>query len=160
MATAEMSYRASEAITMTSLNTLGTGNWAQSLVVDNSSYKDIDAYVGGTIKTHASVAPTDGSTIDIYVYGEMFDGDYSGKASGTDTSYTADGNEDELMFLTAITVDTSTGVDYDFGPVSVAAAFGGVLPRKWGLVIENNTGQSLHSSGHTLKFTGTKYVSS
>jgi hypothetical protein len=35
---------------------------------------------------------------------------------------------------------------YIGGPFSVAAAFGGVLPDHWGIVIENKTGATLDAS--------------
>ena len=36
----------------------------------------------------------------------------------------------------------------------VAAAFGGLLPAKWGMVIENKSGVALDSSGHTTQYRG------
>ncbi len=41
--------------------------------------------------------------------------------------------------------------------MSVAAAFGGVLPPYWGLVIMNHSGAALAASGNTVKWRGVSF---
>lgn len=133
------------AITFTLAN-LGNGSWRQSTAVNNTSNLYDDALVGGSVQTGTS--PTAGGTIDIYAYGQ-YDGstEFTAGASGTDGAYTADGEESQFKRVATITVDGDSNIDYEWGPVSIAAVFGGVLPQRWGLVAENNTGVALNSTG-------------
>ena len=43
---------------------------------------------------------------------------------------------------------------YYGGPFSVAAAFGGLLPQRWGIVIVNNTGATLDASVGAAEYQG------
>jgi hypothetical protein len=44
-------------------------------------------------------------------------------------------------------VDDSDDDDYvTWGPFSIAQAFGGVMPRKWGIVLYNGTGAALNAT--------------
>ena len=49
--------------------------------------------------------------------------------------------------------------DYEWGPVSVAEVFGGVLPSKWGLVVHNDSGAALHATGtnNSTRYFGIKH---
>lgn len=132
---------------------LGDGSWWQSLVVDNTTNKYLDALLGGSIQVGTS--PTDGGTIDIYLYADVDGTLYTGGASGADAAYTADGEEKLLLDFLSIVVDATSDQDYVFGPRSVREVFG-VMPKKWGLVIENNSGAALNATGtnNTLAFYG------
>jgi hypothetical protein len=163
MATISMDYSAAQTVTITlgdDAAGLANGAYRQSSVVDNTTNKFIDALLGGFIRT-GSVAPTVNTLIEIWVYGTYDGTNYTAGCSASDSVYTADGEEDELRFLTSISVDTSTDTPYVFGPVSVAQAFGGVLPSKWGVVVRNGIGQALDitAADHEIKFIGVKYVS-
>lgn len=160
MATATLNYAASAAIACT-VTSLTSGSYRQSAVVDNSSNKYVDALLGGSIQVGTS--PTAGNTIDILLYGERDDGggtsQYTAGCSGSDAAYTADGEEDELFPLYSITVDATSDQDYEFGPIAVAQAFGGILPRKWGVVVKNSSGATTNATGtnNEIKYTGIKY---
>jgi hypothetical protein len=158
MATISMSYSAAKTVTIT-MNNKAANVWQQSAVVDNTTDLFVDALLGGSIQ--AGTTPAVNGQFEIYVYG-TFDGTtYTAGCSGSDAVYTADGEEDELRFLTTITVDATSDQDYVFGPVSVAQAFGGALPSKWGVVFRNNTSVTTNATGtnNMIKFIGTKYVS-
>jgi hypothetical protein len=158
MATISMSYSAAQAVTIT-LDSLATASYRQSSVVDNTTNKFVDALLGGIVVTGGS-APTDKTTIDVLVYGTYDGTNYSGGCTGADAAYTpADGQGDELRYLTSITVDADTAASYVFGPISVAQAFGGILPSKWGVVVRNGIGQALATTGHEVEFIGVKYES-
>jgi len=146
------------AITFT-LTSLGNGSWRQSAAVDNTTNLYIDALVGGSVQTGTS--PTAGGTIDIYAYGQYdASGEYTAGASGSDASYTADGEESLLRHVASIVVDADSNIDYEWGPVTIARCFGGVMPQRWGLVAENNTGVALHSTGTNNEtiYTGIDYT--
>jgi hypothetical protein len=157
MATATVNYGSSTSITL-NLASLSNNTYRQSTVVDNSSNKYVDALVGGSFQ--AGTSPTDKSTVEIYAYGERDDaGNYTAGCSGSDGTYTADGEEDELKLVEIVTVDATSDQDYEWGPVAIARAFGGVLPRKWGIVIKNATGAAFNSTGsnNETKYQGIKF---
>lgn len=160
MATTTLNYAATAGITCT-MTSLANGSYRQSAVIDNSSAKFDDALIGGSIQT--GTTPTAGGTIEIWAYGERDDGggtsQYTAGASGSDAAYTADGEEDELFPIYAITVDATSDQDYEFGPIAIARVFGGILPRKWGVVVKNNTGVALNATGtnNELRYTGIKH---
>jgi hypothetical protein len=158
MPTISMDYSAAKTVTVATAN-LANSAWRQSAVVDNTSDLFVDALLGGSIQVGTS--PTNGGTFNVFVYGTYDGTNYTAGCSGSDAAYTADGEEDELRFLTSITVDTTTDQDYVFGPVSVAQVFGGVLPPKWGVVVRNSTGVTTNATGtnNEIQFIGIKYVS-
>lgn len=158
MATISMNYSTAQTVTIT-LTSLGDGAWRQSASVDNGTNKYIDAHLGGSIQV--GTTPTDGTTIDVYAYGTYDGTNFTGGASGSDAAYTADGEEDELRLIQVITVDATSDQDYVFGPISIAQAFGGVLPETWGIIVENNTGAALNATGtnNEIQFFGIKYDS-
>ena len=43
--------------------------------------------------------------------------------------------------------------------ISIARLYGGVLPRKWGIVVVNSTGAALAGSNNSACFTGINLVS-
>jgi len=160
MATVSTQYYTKQSITIT-LASLTDGSYRQSLAVDNSSDKYVDAVLGGSIRT-GGTAPTAGGTIEVYAYGSWDGGTtYTAGCSGTDLAYTANGEEGLLRLVETIVVDTDINTDYVFGPVSMASVFGGILPVQWGLVIVNNCGTSasLNASGHLIEYQGVKYDS-
>lgn len=158
MATTNISYSEAQTVTMTNTS-LGDGSWRQSLAVDNGTNLFVDAHLGGSIQT--GTTPTANGTIDIYAYGTYDGTSFTGGASGSDAAYTADGEELLFPLLLSITVDATSDTDYVFGPISVAQAFGGILPETWGIVIENNTGAALNATGtnNEIQFFGIEFTS-
>lgn len=163
MTTTTLNSSAAQTVTIT-LTSLGDGAWRQSAVVDNDvTNKFLDALVGGSIQVGAVTA--DG-TIDVYAYGSYDDTNFSGGVGSTDqaitwgtTGSTSVEGFRQLMLLGQIVVDTTDdNNDILFGPFSVAEVFGGLLPTKWGIVIENNTGVALNATGtnNEVQFTGLK----
>ena len=106
------------------------------------------------------ILPTAARQIEIWAYGSYDGTTYSGGAIGSDANLTP--SEKTLMKLLTIipTVNTSDKA-YQWGPFSLAAAFGGTLPRKTGIFIVHNTGVNLNSTGgnHEVKRTPVKYAS-
>ena len=153
MATAKPVYASAATITLT-LTSLTNGSYRQSTVVDNTTTRYEDAILGGSIQT--GTTPTVNTTLEVYLYG-TFDGtNYTAGASGTDGAYTADGEELLLRPFEIIQVDATSDQDYVYGPGSVKAAFGGVMPIKWGVVVKNASGVTTNATGtnNITKFTG------
>lgn len=144
-------YASPENITIT-MTSLASGSWRQSASVSNAVNLYLDALIGGSIQVGTS--PTNGSTFDIYAYGTFDAGtNFTAGASGTNSAYTADGEEGLFPLLRVITVDATSNENYVWGPVSLAAAFGGWMPVTWGVVVNNNTGVITHATGTNNKVT-------
>jgi len=160
MATATPSYGTAATITLTSsglATTAGLLVGRQSTIVDNSSDLADDALVGGKLVTTATT--TTNTQIQIWAFGSYDGTSYTAGAGASDAGFTPDAGAKNLMKLLTIIVNiTTTAVTYAWGPYSIAQAFGGVMPIKWGIYIVHNTGTSLAAGGET-KYIPIKYVS-
>lgn len=160
MAVTKITYGTSTAITCTlaslaSSATAGRG----SAVVDNTSnlYDDVLLYIA--VKTSSSALANDKACY-IYLYGSEDGTNYSGssaEAEGTDAAVTVDSPSN--LILAGVIACPAISVTYR-KVISVAPAFGGVMPRKWGFVLRNYTGQALDSTegNHTKSYTGITYT--
>jgi hypothetical protein len=143
---------------------VASGGYRSSAAFDNSAAGKlyIDCLVGGAVVIGAVAA--DG-TINIYAYGSYDGTNYTAGLDGADGTVTwgttpattgVDGFND-LIFLGVISVDTTDDNDLvEFGPFSIAEAFGGTVPQKWGIVYLNNTGTAFNATqtNAELQFTG------
>ena len=163
MATVTTNYAAAASLTLT-VTSLADGGYRESTAVDNSTNKYVDALVGGKIQIGA---PSADGTIAIYAYGSYDGTEYTAGVTGTDgtitwgtTGSTGLDGYPNLPLLGVVNVDaTDDSDDCRWGPFSVAQAFGGVLPTKWGVIIKNSTGASLHATGtnNECQFMGIKF---
>lgn len=148
---------ANQAITIT-LNSLAASTTVgrQSTVVDNTSNLYVDALLQVTI-TMANTATTGAETIFVYGYGTADGTTYTGQpaASGSDATHTlVDARLHPFPLIGRIATITQN-IAYVGGPWSVAAAFGGVLPAKWGILVVNDNGAAaIHSSGNAAVYQG------
>lgn len=136
------------------LTSLGNGSARESTVVDNSTNLFMDALVTVKLKAGSSGVSTSGY-VNIYAYGTVDGGTaYSEALTGSDAAATLT-SPTQLRLVGVIHVVANNG-SYRAGPFSVAQAFGGVLPEKWGLVVENKSGAALSSTGsdHELRYQG------
>ncbi len=102
------------------------------------------------IKTGGSGTTANGF-VAVYAYGTVDGGTtYTDGATGSDAAFTPT-SPTNLRLLGVINC-VANATTYKGGPFSVAAAFGGTLPQKWGIVITNQTGGTLDSTeGNHLK---------
>jgi len=167
MTTTNISYQTiGTAVAITSADSLGNGAWCSSALVDNQTNKFVDVLVGGSLQAGTLSAA---GRIDIYAVGswdgvEFTAGVDAGDAAitwGTTGSTHVDGEFDLALLGSASTDSTDDNNDIVFGPFSIAAAFGGIMPLEWAIVIENNTGATLHATGtnNHLEYTGIEYDS-
>lgn len=142
-----------QAITVT-LASLANNGAREATAIDNTSNLFLDALVAGKIKSNAAGTSATG-TVNVYTYGTADGGTtYSDGASGSDAGITLT-SPPNVRLIGVINV-VANGTTYKFGPFSVAAAFGGVLPDHWGLIFENKTGAALDSTGgnHAVFYQG------
>ena len=114
----------------------------------------LDALVQLNLKLLTGTPASD-KAIYIYAYGSEDGTDYTDNATGTDAAITLR-SPTNLRLIGVINTPDVGGLTYKSHPMSVAAAFGGVMPRKWGIVIENKTGLAFSATegDHTKEFSG------
>ena len=166
MATSTIVYSSNTAITMDLANLASSGTFVagrESNQIDNTTNKYLDALVSGTISV--GTTPTANTTIAVYVWGA--DTSLATTAldvlDGTDSAETLTntGILGNLRLLAALSViATTSDVAYLLLPTSVAAQFGGVMPKFWGLYVAHNCVSNLRNTAvntNSLEFVGIKY---
>lgn len=162
MATATPAYQSvvTHTITLASLasdTNLVAGR--EGTAIDQAATDDaVDSIVGGFVTTGTS--PTASRQIEVWLYGSYDGTSYSGGATGSNANLTPQAKT-LMRLLTVIPTTSTSDQKYTWGPFSVAATFGGTMPRKWGAYIVHNTGVNLNSTGgnHEVKHTPVKYES-
>lgn len=166
MATVTVAYSANTAITMDLANLASSSTWVagrESSQIDNTTNKYMDALVSGPISVGTN--PTANTQINVYVWGA--DTSLATAAidvlDGTDSAETLtnSGILANLRWLGTLSViATTSDIAYWLLPTSVAACFGGVMPKFWGLYVAHNCGSALRNTSvntNALEFVGIKY---
>lgn len=154
--TNKIQYGSNTTITCTlaslaSSTTAGRG----SAVVDNSANLFIDVLLTIAVKTSASALSGDKACY-AYLWGSGADSVYEGssaEAQGTDAAVTLDV---PTNMRGPFTISCPASAVTYRRVISIAEAFGGVVPYKWGFVLNNQTGQALDSTegNHLKEYTG------
>lgn len=128
-------------LTLASLASSATAG-RESTAVDNTTDLFLDALVYVKVTLQAGT-PANDKAVYVYAYGSHDGTNYPDAVTGTDAAITLN-DPTQLRLIGVISAPTSAGV-FD-GLFSVAAAFGGVLPPKWGIVVRNYTGIALSAT--------------
>lgn len=168
MAVVTITYSANTAITF-DISSLGTSATfvagRESTEIDNTSNQYVDCLVNvDGITGHASTAPTIGQEIRLYCWGadtslattpiDVLDGADSAETLG----HVSVLNSLRLAGITSVSVATA-GLLYYIQPFSVAALFGGVMPKFWGLFLSHNhTGALAAAQSALFSYNGIKYT--
>ena len=162
MATTDnIAYATSTAITCTLASLASSATAARGcLAVDNTTNKYDDAMLTVAVKTSASALANDKACY-VYLYGSEDGTVYNGSSSeaqGTDAAVTLDSPTN--MRGPYVIACPAVSQTYRLVIGSVASAFGGVLPRKWGFVLQNYTGQALDATAgnHQTTYSGITYT--
>jgi len=119
----------------------------ESTALDNSSNLYLDYLISGKITTGTS--PTTARSIQVWAVGswdgttwpDVFDG-----TDSTETITSANHKNSICRFIAEMATDATSDRTYHFGPVSLASAFGGVLPVKVVFFVTHNTAVNLNST--------------
>lgn len=155
----KLAYAASASLTITLASLASDSNLLagrESTAVANTSNLYQDILVSGKITTGTS--PTVSKNIYVFAYAAVNDTPtYPGVFDGTDSGETtvAATKANCLALLAVITVTATSDVTYWFGPKSLAAAFGGVVPTHWGVFVVHDTAVNLNSTAgnHAIYYT-------
>jgi len=153
MANVKLEWGTTTDITCT-LASLASGSSRESTAIDNTSDKFEDAQVYLAIKLPAG-SPGADKCIYVYAYGSADGTNYTDNATGSNAAVTLR-IPTNLRLIGAIATPDSGGLTYKYVIGSVAAAFGGLLPPKWGIVVYNMTNLTFDSTegNHTKKYRG------
>lgn len=135
----------------------------EATAVDNGTNLYADYLFSGKIQT--GTTPTLNETIQVRVFGEIDDApEYPDVMDGTDSAetWTSTQVRDAGSKIAAIMpVTASSDISYEFGPTSVAAKFGGIVPPSFGAFISQSTDVNLNSTegNHEVWATGVYFTS-
>lgn len=161
MANVKIEQAASSAITSTLASLASSATFVigrESAAVDNTTNKYLDYILSGKITT--GTTPTVNTEIRVYVVGITNDTTYPDTFTGADGGVTVTNAfilDAALAFASRMQVSATSNIAYWIRPLSVAALFGGVLPKKFSVYVAHNTAVALNATGgnHVLSITGT-----
>ena len=167
-----LNYGSTQSLACTSFNSAANSTTdlrSSAAATTSTSNNIVDAMVQVKITGPATHTASASTIVSVFAYGSL-SGDtgwYSGASTGTvetvdgsDKAITVSANGNNLRFLGTILLHTTTAgtsIVYQSQPMSIAAAFGGLMPRKWGIVIQNQAGAALAASGHDVRYTEIYY---
>lgn len=156
MATQTINYGTRAALVCT-LASLANAAYREATEIDNSSTLADDAMLHGKVTT--GTTPVAGTSITIYVSGSDGTTARPGNLTGADSTITPAGEQTQFEIARIIAVDATSNHTYEWFVGSVAALFGGVLPKKWSVIVLNSSGVALNATGgnHDIEVTPIKY---
>lgn len=137
-------------LTTSALDSLGSATYVSAGTINHTANDPIDVLLDvvvtpGTVSSNKQVLIFAKSSLD----GTNFS---SGPESGTTAT-----DEPNLTLVGALPCLTNSAARR--GIFSLAAAFGGVLPQYTKIIIKNETGAALASTGHSVHYSEVKGVS-
>lgn len=145
---------ANQAITVT-INGLANDSKRESTAVDNATDCFLDALVQVKIATNTAADSTGDKAVYVYAYGTADGGSTcSGNASGSDAPFGTDPQQLANCRLIGVVYAPTQNKIYESDLMSVACAFGGLLPQRWGIIVHNKTGQTLKTSDCSAAYQG------
>lgn len=138
-----------------------TTSFAQSDVVTTSTtanITDIQVQVDILMPAHT---PSTSTTINFFAFATEDSTTYPGGSAtnevlgATAGLVTISANGNNLKFLGSMIAHTAS-ITMKSQPMSVVSALG-VVPRKWGIVVQNQCGTTLPTTGHTASYTEVYY---
>jgi len=156
-----LNYSNKATLACTSFNSLAasttTGVATSDVATTSTTNNIVDAIVQVKI-AGAAHTPSSTTNVLIWLIGSMDGTNFAGAQSGSvedfndgDSAETIDVDGNNMNYVGAIHMHTAS-VDMLSKPFSVASAFGGIMPAKWAVVIQNQTGSALASSGHEVGY--------
>lgn len=169
MATLSISYSSATINEFTASALLSDTNMATGRAGDtfsNATTLYVDVLFSGVLKTATSLSLN--TQIEVWLAGSNggFASDLAAGCPTVEGAFSPAGGSKSLMQMAAMISVTSTAttseIQWRFGPISVAALFGGSLPEYFAPVVFQNTGQALATSTATSsywEYYGVQYTS-
>lgn len=158
MAVVKVKHASSANLTLTLASlTSSASAGRESTAVDNSTDRYDDVIIQLKVALQSG-SPANDKAVYVYAYGSEDGSTYTDNASGSDAAITLRAPS-AMPIIGVISCPDSGGLTYEGQPMSIAAAFGGHMPRKWGIVVRNYTGVTFSATegNHAYKYTGVHY---
>lgn len=126
------------------LNGLADDGYQESDSINNLEDGFIDSLVQVFVKVTAG-APAGDKNCLVYAYGSSQGGPpFSGGATGQNNSFGGQPGQliDNCQLIGIVTLDNANEL-FPSDVFSIAAAFGGVVPEDWGIIVMNQSGRAL-----------------
>lgn len=150
MADIKLAYGAASDVTITLASLASDTNLLagrESAETVNTSTLALDYLVSGKITTGTS--PTAARQIEVWAVGSWDGTNWPDVFDGTESAETITSADIKAAICRPVAVmatGSTSNVTYHFGPVSLAAVFGGIVPPKVVLFVVHNTGAALNST--------------
>ena len=146
-------FATAAAFTIT-LASLTNNSARQSTEIDNATNLYLDALIGGKITSGAASTSSTG-LVAIYAFASADDQTNRTENAGASDAAITLTSPTNLRLVGIVNV-VANATTYRFGPFSVAAAFGGILPKYWGIVVVNLSGGTLDADAgdHAISWQG------
>lgn len=149
--TIKPSYGGAKPVTITNLASLSNGACRQLPALDNSADLFLDVAIEFAFLLAAGVVTA--GKVRIWVYGSISGTIYSTNIDGTDKAYTLEPTND-LTQGAERSCDNYSGATIKGFIPSLAGLFNGIMPERWGVIVENASGVAFGATGHTLNYFG------
>lgn len=134
------------------LVSLADGNAFESTAIDNQTDRYLDAMLEITIVLSGGSPPA-GAYIGVFIAPSVGGTLFPTPATGTNLAITI---PDPTLLIPLGQIPVSVGgvtLHVEFTSVATALA-GGLLPRKWSVIIQNKSGVAFTGSGHVVQYGG------
>ena len=134
-------------ITLASLAASVVGVGRESTFISNLTDLFLDVLVVLRIKTGA-VTPTSEKKVYVFAWGSVNVATpiYPDTVTGVDAGITLNNAGVTQLKLIGVIEATVAVTTYTSEPLSIAQAFGGIMPERWGIVVINSTGQTFDAT--------------
>lgn len=142
----------SQGITIT-LASLASASYRESAALDNTSNKFLDVLIYLAIALQAG-SPTGEKALKVFFYASEDGTNYTNNATGSNAAITPP-SPSNLLGPFIIQAPSSGALTWK-AVFPIAQFFGGIMPPKWGIVIQNATGVTLSATegDHTKEYRG------
>jgi hypothetical protein len=155
MADIKTAYGTSNQAIVITINGLANDAKRESSAVSNSVNCFLDVLVQIKVATNTMADSTGDKSVYVYACATSDNGaSYSGNASGSDATFGTDPQQLTNCRLIGVIYAPTQNKIYESDLMSIASAFGGLLPPCWGIVVHNKTGQTLKSSDCSAFYQG------
>lgn len=158
-----LNYTTSATLTSTSFSSLASKNTTPAAAagcaakITSTTNNVVDTHVVVSVATPA-FTPTSSTSIDIYVVGSLDGTTWPGAGAtaevitSSDAAITLSTSSNNLIWLGTLMCHTSGGT-FTSEPLPLASRFGGLMPKAWKVVIQNNLPAGISLTSGTVTYT-------